>query len=287
MNKLIIKFRILFTALLVFLPNFVFASQINFEIENNQINIGDTAKLNIYLDTKTDSINAVEGKIILSSLNYIKINNINDGNSAINFWINKPKVIGNSIEYSGLTPAGIIGSKRLLFSIEVTGLSTGDTSIKSETITLKNDGYGTKAKTDEGYLLIKTVPSNINGNDLNKLEQNTDNDPPESFIPIIGNDPNIFEGKSFIAFATQDKASGIDHYEIKEGIFGSYEVAESPYLIKDQSLNKTFYVKAIDNKDNQIVQKIGGNNKNFYQVIIIAIMILLVIFKFRKKRHAH
>ncbi len=72
---------------------------------------------------------------------------------------------------------------------------------------------------------------------------------PEAFEIKIGKDPSIFEGKYFLSFANQDKMSGIDYYEVKEGK-RDFRRTASPYLLEDQSLVKKIIVRAYDKAGN-------------------------------------
>jgi len=86
-----------------------------------------------------------------------------------------------------------------------------------------------------------------------------DTQPPEEFKPETGKSPSVFEGKYFLSFATKDSGSGIDHYEILEIGDGGEEVwkiGESPYLLKDQTLQSTIRVKAIDKAGNERIAEI-------------------------------
>ena len=109
---------------------------------------------------------------------------------------------------------------------------------------LQNDGLGTKITTNGIPLTFSIVP--ISGDGRQKDLKITDTDPPEDFTPFVASDPTIFDGKFFLIFSATDKGVGIDHYEVREGFWSEYERAESPYLLKDQSLGKFISIKAID-----------------------------------------
>ena len=68
---------------------------------------------------------------------------------------------------------------------------------------------------------------------------------------MIVSDPTIFGGKHFLVFATQDKGSGIDHYEVREVWWGWFRIAESPYLLQNQRLDTKITLKAIDKNGNE------------------------------------
>ena len=100
---------------------------------------------------------------------------------------------------------------------------------------------------------------------------------PEEFSLEMGQDPVLFEGKYFLSFATTDKTSGIDYYEVKEGK-KDFKKAQSPYLIKDQSLTKKIIVQAYDKAGNETTAEYlpSEAKKPFPWWVIILIVIGLV-----------
>ena len=107
-----------------------------------------------------------------------------------------------------------------------------------------------------------------------------DSTPPEQFKPEIGKDPAIFEGKYFLSFATIDKTSGIDHYEVFEKTGKNkewFEKAESPYLLKDQSLKSQILIKAVDKAGNEQISQIIPPKKPFPYGIAIFVLILITL----------
>lgn len=76
---------------------------------------------------------------------------------------------------------------------------------------------------------------------------------PKMWINKMFSDPAIFDGKYFLVFATQDKGSGISHYEVCEGGKRKCAIAESPYLLQNQKLNQKIFVKAVDKNGNEYI----------------------------------
>jgi len=111
-----------------------------------------------------------------------------------------------------------------------------------------------------------------------------DTTPPEDFKPEIGRDPAIFEGKYFLSFATTDKTSGIDYYEVKEGK-RDFKKAGSPYSLEDQSLQSTILVKAVDKAGNERISEIIPPAKPFPFWIIPVIIVGLVIIGWITKKY--
>ena len=111
---------------------------------------------------------------------------------------------------------------------------------------------------------------------------------PEEFKPEIGKASAVFEGKYFLSFATVDKMSGIDYYQVLEADRGGYQfgtkkkaewkIAKSPYLLEDQSLRSVIKVKAIDKAGNErIAEILPPPPKLTWKDIIIPLLILIGI----------
>ncbi|MDZ4260605.1 MAG: hypothetical protein U1A25_02970, partial [Candidatus Sungbacteria bacterium] len=103
----------------------------------------------------------------------------------------------------------------------------------------------------------------------------------------------LFEGKRFLVFATQDKISGLDYYTIKESrqnfftFFSKWSQAKSPYVLQDQELRSSIFVKAVDNAGNKRIVKIMPSNplmwyENYenWVIIILGLLIAHAIKKF-------
>jgi len=142
---------------------------------------------------------------------------------------------------------------------------------------LLNDGLGTPAEliTKEAIFTIFPEKREVSEDQWRK-ELEKDDIPPESFEIIISQDPFLFEGKYFIVFQTQDKQTGIDYYEVKEGK-RDWQRAESPYLLEDQSLKSIIKVKAVDKAGNERMAEITPPYKVTWKDIIPWI-ILVIIF---------
>lgn len=270
------------------MPSVSVAGDMFFDVNKNSFTENEDFLVNIYIDTKDSSVNAIEGGVLFPS-DILELKEIRDGNSIINFWVEKPtKISDGRINFSGITTGGFSGSKVFLFGAVFQAKKNGEGVFDFVDIkTLKNDGLGTE-------IPIKNKPYIFSVSD--KLDNTTkedliinDTNPPEDFVPFVANDSSIFEGKNFIVFSTVDKGSGIDHYEVKEsswGLGGKYIQAESPYLLKDQRLKSKIYVKAVDKLGNVKIVKVNGQNKRslLEQSLIVGIILFVCIFVlFRKK----
>ncbi|MFN3301693.1 MAG: cohesin domain-containing protein [Patescibacteria group bacterium] len=288
------KFLIIILLFLTATP--VLAAEISFKTKTNEIQVGKQFEVEIFINTPEESVNAFEGKIIFPT-DLLRLKEIKDGNSIINFWINRPKLERDTIVFSGITPGGFQGTSGLLFSVIFEAKSEGIANFKiNEARVLRNDGQGSLA-----ILTIRPFEmriSSIVSNSIPTVRVIKDFEPPETFLPEIAKNELIFGGKWFVAFATQDKASGIDHYEIKESrqkilsLFKKWIWAESPYLLRDQKLHSFIWIKAVDKAGNKRIVKISPryplswykNYENWVIIIIMVIFLVAVILAIKKRK---
>jgi hypothetical protein len=95
-----------------------------------------------------------------------------------------------------------------------------------------------------------------------------------------------------LVFETQDKNSGIETYRVKEGYFGRYRDAVSPYKLQHQDGDRQVYVKAIDRAGNEIVsllypQEEGvwfHQQQHIFSILIVFISLCLLFFLYRVQR---
>lgn len=240
----------------------------------------------IFVDTEGETLNAVEGSISIPA-DLLTVNDVRDGNSIVNFWVEKPHndQTNSELFFSGITPGGFSGSKEYLFSVVMKTAKTGKGVILGKEIkALINDGRGTPAETTASpfhFSVAGEYPSSI------AEETVKDKDSPETFKPIISSDPNLYDNQYFLVFATQDKNSGISHYQVREGWLGRYHPATSPYLLKNQTLDKKIFVKAFDKSGNTKIAEVPAQNskpwyKKFY-IFAIILLIAVLIISTRKK----
>lgn len=256
-----LKFKILHLTLPVcafifvfcfFIGNKAAAADIIISSSDKKFQAEQQFEVEIFIKTGSEDINAVEGKIVFPET-LLNLKEIRDGGSIIGFWVERPKIQDASILFSGIIPGGYFGDKGLLFSAVFQTTQKGQAAIEAQDIKVfQNDGWGTEEKTaisNFQFVISKQISPII----ISEIE---DLDMPEIFEPIIASDPVIFDGKYFLVFATQDKGSGIDHYEIQEGKLPFVE-AESPHLLQNQELDEKIFVKAVDKKGNERITAIS------------------------------
>ena len=289
---------LLVSCCLLLVATSVFATVISFDSKTTQAQVDKNFEVTLFVNTEQENINAFEGKIIFPN-DLLDLKEIRDGNTIVNFWVERPhKEQGTGdkkqgeIAFSGITPGGYEGEKGLLFSAVFRALREGDGVLEVKDVkALLNDGKGTPARLSLSpfkFIVSKEDPL-VPGLLIPAPE---DIEPPESFKPEIARDSTIFDGKWFLVFATQDKSSGIDHYEVKESrqkiftLFQKWVPAESPYILSDQELRSFVFVKAVDKDGNTRVVKIPPQNPlKWYErweiwiIIVLGLVIAYAVYK--------
>jgi len=267
------------------------AAEVSFDAKTQEIKTGQSFEVGVFLNTESENINAIEG-ILRFPADILEFKELNDGNSFINFWVERPsRRAENEIIFSGITPGGFNSEKGLILSAIFEARKEGVAKFEiDEARALRNDGTGSTATltiTPFEVVVSKEIPAEIP-----VLPKVRDIEKPESFVPEIAADTSIFEGKWFLVFATQDKGSGIDHYEVCEGKRKCI-AAESPYLLQNQDLDEEIVVKAVDKSGNERVATIPAQKshawyKNYSLLVIliivaIAYLIWKILWKKRRK----
>ncbi|MFH1173287.1 MAG: hypothetical protein V1692_02040 [bacterium] len=278
-----IKNKIIFLIFLVFTAGFLLArpaSAVELYLSASKETFQPEEKflVSIFLNTENDSINAIEGRIIFPK-DILALEEIRDGDSLITFWLERPRTAANEIVFSGIIPGGYFDKKGLVFSMVFQAKQAGNGSIDfSDAKVLLNDGQGTAAKLSMVGLPLAVIESSgVSSKPEEIVLPIKDDDPPELFTPAVAQDPTLFNGQSFLVFATQDKGSGIDYYEVKEGL-GRFVKATSPYLLINQRLNNKITVRAVDKAGNERLAVLPAPNPwPLYQKIIFSAIIIVVI----------
>lgn len=228
------------------------ASELRLEASRVEVRTGDEFVIEAVLHAD-ESVNAIEGGLVFP-VDALEVKEIRDGNSAINFWVEAPRLASpGTIVFSGITPGGLSGVNHRIFSVVFEAKTAAAASIAiSDAKLLRNDGIGT-----EDSLTLRDAVVTIEAGDTNaQREDLTDDVPPESFTPIITRDPLLFDDKWFMVFATEDKNSGVSHYQVKEYRFGPlalfvpWKTVESPYLLSDQERKSYIVLRAVDASGN-------------------------------------
>lgn len=218
---------------------------------------------------------------------------INEANSIINFFVDKPNwdEASRLLTFSGITPGGFQGEKGrlLVIKLKTSGQEDGGAAIL-DFDKEKTKVYLHTADGIEDLLTLEKLRLPVVKGKENIPVKIFDNEPPEWFAPEISQDQNMFGGKYFLVFAAQDKASGIAGYFVHESTrkkeiarisAKKWTEAKSPYVLKDQKLSSYVYVKAIDKAGNERIAIVAPKHPiKWYGVWWIWCIIILAIIAF-------
>lgn len=266
--------------LLVFLSPFITSAQsLYFEPARAELALGDTLILQVRLDVDSQAgecVNVVDAVIDIPS--EVQVVDTSIGSSILSMWVEKPTVNSqNQVTFAGGIPNGycgrVIGDPKVTNIVAELVLRTSDTlstttstivEFNERTKVFLNDGSGTSIQPEilsTSIDLIPEIPEGVTDPWIARVQADTI--PPEPFSISLERDPNIWNGDYFIVFNTTDKQTGIAEYQVLEeplaeqslfrfgGVGVGWRQAVSPYRLRDQTLNSTIRVKAIDKAGNE------------------------------------
>lgn len=301
-KKVLCLFCVLFSVSLALMPVLASAAEFNLTSQTQEIRIGDKFEVGFFVNTEEEYINAIEGKIIFPE-KLLELKEIKDGNSIINFWIERPRSdSAGGIIFSGITPGGFKSENGLIFTLVFEPKEKNKGRIEFlEIRALKNDGLGTPADVSTRPLEFEIAEADLAPEESIEIKAR-DYEPPESFAPEIARDEFMFGGKWFLVFAAQDKGLGIGRYEVKEQkrarIWQKWETTESPYVLKDQELRSHIFIKAVDKAGNERIAVLPPRMPLFWYenyliwgIIIASIAFIYLVYaiwrNLRRKKIIH
>lgn len=251
---------------------------------------GESVAVTIALDTKGDIVNGLEGTLSYSR-EHLRLTGIRSGNSLVNFWLESPAETRDGIRFAGITPGGYTGQSGEVFSLTFDVLQTGDARFNLQGArALANDGEGTPLPlTLVGVARVEPTLSNT--------RSDADTVLPEEFSVTRSQSPDLFDGKPFLVFHTQDKHSGIAYYEVAEGNWVKYpdflmglltfERASSPYEIRTESSMSYMYVRAVDSAGNARISILSPETVFIPEgkYLLLGILVVLALLGARYLRH--
>jgi hypothetical protein len=259
------------------LPATLFAAEISFIPEYGPMRVYDEQTFRVVIDTEGETVNAVQGTIVFDSegLSFV---NVTDANSILNFWIEEPHFEEAGIVFSGMTPGGFQTEESTLLSFTVSGVGAQNTTIACKSCqALLHDGKGTETALSIQPYTVSILPWSPEAPEPERPLVPVDREMPEIFTPELIRDLAISGGAYTLLFATQDKGSGIDHYEVCEFGYGCVR-ARSPYEIKHQWLPMNITVIAVDGNDNERAVILTRDKTGY---VLFAILILIIFFGIR------
>jgi len=282
MKNIILSFFILLFTFCIFQKTE--AALLYFNPNQKEAALGEIFPIEVLLDAEGQNLNAVEVKVGTQD-DKLKLKDWSDGGSIINYWAVRPVIdeSGNLMFQGGIV-GGFKGKDGKLLTLYYETLEPGTTSISLQAFSAAylNDGKGTKAN-----LKFNNAAINVSSTPTEKAPVSIiDTTPPETLEVQISSSKDVYDGQYFIVFAAQDNDSGLDYIEIKEGD-EPWARAESPYLLKNQKLNKDILIKAVDKNGNTRIETLKLKQyqlikKGIYAVVLI--LIALAIWQILKKR---
>lgn len=238
---------------------------------------GQDVAIRVEIDTEGEAINALEGSIAYPS--HLTLKDIRDGNSLVNFWAERPFAENNTITFAGIVPGGYRGVGAEVFTLVFEAHEEKDAAfVLTDARALMHDGEGTPTP-------LTLHPTIFALSDGARARLNaTDTTPPESFTPQRGVDPSLYEGKTFVVFATQDKDSGVASYEVAESpwyvphfLHGllSWQSAQSPHALRRDT--SYVFVRAYDAAGNARTEVLPGSFPIVPAFVLVVIILLVYI----------
>lgn len=280
----------------------VYAAEMFFDSAKERVYTGEEFSVSIKLDPEGVSINAVEGTITYDN-QFIEVNNVRVSGSIINTWIEYPKVKNKSISFSGIIPGGFKGIRTpfsdtynpgTILTLDLTAVKTGQAKVALQDVfSVENSSQAKQMSLSDDLWQMNIEKSTTSDNTQNKKEIETvvkDSVPPEDFDVHVIKRSDIFEGNYALLFSTTDTLSGVDRYEVREGDYDKWQVADSPYILKDQTFKNPIWVKAVDEAGNERVKEVNPPKvKSHFQfvalyiILIISILFLGFFFYYKKR----
>jgi hypothetical protein len=261
------------------------AATLSFDPQENTIGPEQPFDVGLLIDAP-QLINALSVEIDLPP--GIELVDTADGNSIINFWLDKPHVDSSSraLTFSGIIPGGFSGKGARLLVLTLKAHSLGSTTLAYNVahshIYINSDQGVEDPVTQKPVTLVVAIGKDNTKNPV------PDTLPPEFFTPEITQSPYIADNKFIIVFETQDKGVGMDHYEEAESssFTTSYDklhwqIVQSPFVLQDQGLHSFVYIKAVDKNGNGGVEAVPPIHplpwyERYWQYILIVLVLLCI-----------
>jgi hypothetical protein len=272
----------------LFLPNLSDAAVLYLNPASGEYHLDEIIIAEIKIDTQGDYINTIEADLNFPS-DILEVQDLSAGNSILTLWVKDPEFINNTISFIGGVPGGYNGPDgligKIIFKVKTANRNNAQVVFNNGSSVLLNDGKGTKAFLSTRGGIFNILPEKLEKAE-NEWQRNLAQDKvsPQSFKVELSQNPLIFDGKYFITFSTTDKQTGIDHYEVREGS-KNWEIADSPYVLKNQNLMGSVLVKAVDKAGNYWIEsfKLSGKwtwgRATYIGAIVLALILILVILK--------
>lgn len=254
--------------------------------------LNEEFSVDVLLDTEGASVNGIDATLTFTQAT-LSLVRVEDGSSIVPLWIERPRVLNNTIAFSGIIPNGFNGLidpfdiqekkpgkiVRLVFRTT----TAGNAAVSLRGTLTHNDGNGTQEYLPDTGTSF-TISSTHSQNSYNIAD---------TVAPVLiasrVRDAALYEGRFVLVFSTTDKDSGVAYVEVKEKK-GKWKKIESPYLLEDQSDNATLQVRAVDFADNVTLITIGDSVPSMtvasYIFFALVLLVGFPLMVFYYKRYA-
>jgi len=251
----------------------------------NGLGVGQEFELQLLVDSGEDTLNGIEASLTYPT-DLLELVAITEAGSILQIWLpgQPDDSRAGEITFAGVSLSGFRGDavNVLSFIFKTKGVGQGLVLANTGRITLA-DGLGTQLPSVISRPFVFETQDGVQFTNPSRVRDIT---PPDFLQPIVTSDPDIFDGQYFLIFSAYDQDSGIDYYEVKEGR-GEYTLAQSPYLLSDQTLESDILIRVTDRAGNEKVVRASskGQASKLYPVgiLILALFVLLYIV-WRKRR---
>lgn len=282
--------------LLFALPSFVSAASMYIDTHEKTYGIGDTFIANVRLLTDAECVNAADVRVEFPH-DTLKAVDFSKGSSILSLWVREPEMNNTEgvVSFAGGIPGGYCGRVqgdpalsnvlgRIAFTVVGNNGGSGEIRVGFESRLYAHDGLGTEItpRTDAITLTLSADRQLSENEWITEVEDDTT--PPEAFTVEVQSTRGVFGGRYYLVFATQDKQSGLDHYEFNDR--GGWKTITSPYELRRSSL-KDIQVRAIDKAGNERLADYNEANapelqaSTDFSFIIFALILLVLLIAYR------
>lgn len=276
--------RVLLVCCAVLLPLCAHAATATIRIEPISTGINSTVRADVFFDPEGELINVLEGTIQFPE--GVHVGDVSSAGSAFTLWPVLPHVeLGRrTIEFVGGVPNGLDPHKKVhVFSFEIRPTREGTFAIAQQQFSaFRHDGTGTRVSVSGDGATLSVSGTSTAPHPSSTSRMADDTTAPEHVYVDIGSDPSLFDGKYFLTVSAYDEQSGPVQLSVREGIFARYKPVETYYILSDQTLRTTVYVRAVDQQGNTKRIVIPGRNAGsapwFWYVIAMALVGACVVY---------
>ncbi len=286
---------LLFVSVLLLIPQLTLAAITSIISDTETISVGDTAIVNVVLDTQGSKPNTIEGDIeIMSGAKNITISEFSLAGSALKFWPKTPSLdSATKISFIGGTPGGLKAKEALVFKIVFTANAEGPVVFSPMNLKLyDNDGKATLLESSSKPLTVTINPKGADARNYWLDILTADKQPPYDIQVSFGQNSSVYGGQKFMTISATDDESGINYYEVVEGDRPAVRSGNT-YVLIDQREKTVLTVIAYDKAGNSskilVTPTDTKPGSNWWGIIAIVVILFggaYGLLWLKKKRHS-